>query len=198
MAVYTQPSGPSQTEGPFDVTQVREAKPFIDFGSIRIVPRPDIHLKAEVEEQNGQVVALTIDFKGSTLQLQAFAAPKSNGLWQEVREELKANFSSQGAPVEERLGSFGQELVASIVHSGLGIKFAGRKIARFVGVDGPRWFLRAIITGPAATEPVSAFEMDDIFRGVIINRGDDPIPPRDLLPLVMPESALLNNRDFLI
>lgn len=197
MAIFSQtPSGQS-SEGPFDVTEVREAKPFIDFGSIRIVPRPDIHLKAEVEEQNGQVVALTIDYKSSSLQLQAFAAPKTSGLWQEVRDQLKANFNSQGAPVEERLGSFGPELVASIAHSGLGVKFAGRKIARFVGVDGPRWFLRAIITGPAATEPVSAIEMDDIFRGVIISRGEEPIPPRDLLPLVMPEAALLNNRDFL-
>ena len=197
MAIYTPPSPQRSNDGPFDVTEVREAKPFIDFGSIRIVPRPDIHLKAEVEELNGQVVALTIDYKGSSLQLQAFAAPKTSGLWQEVRDQLKANFSAQGAPVEERLGNFGPELVAGIVNSGLGVSFAGRKIARYVGVDGPRWFLRAIITGPAATEPVSAFEMDDIFRGVIINRGEEPIPPRDLLPLTMPESALMNNRDFL-
>jgi hypothetical protein len=194
MAIFQQNQVPS--EGPFDISDVRDPRPFIDFGSLRVIPRPDIHIKAEVEESEGNVVAITIDFKGSSLQLQAFAAPKTTGLWNEVREQLKTNFNSQGSPVEERLGSFGPELVASIVDTGLGIKFAGRKIARFVGVDGPRWFLRGIITGPAATEPVSAFDMDEIFRGVIVNRGNDPIPPRDLLPLSMPDSALLNIRDF--
>jgi hypothetical protein len=194
LAIYQPNVSPS--DGPYDVNDVRDPRPFIDFGSLRVIPRSDIHLKAEIEEHDGNVVAITIDYKGSSLQLQAFAAPKSAGLWQEVRDQLRTNFESQGSPVEERLGSFGPELVASIVDTGLGIKFAGRKIARFVGVDGPRWFLRGIITGPGATEPVSAFDMDEIFRGVIVNRGDEPIPPRDLLPLVMPESALLN-RDFL-
>jgi hypothetical protein len=179
-----------------DVMAVREARPFIDFGSIRILSRPDIQLKAEVEETTGLVVAITIEHKGSNLQLQAFAAPKSSGLWTEIREQLKASFVSQNAAVEERIGTFGPELVANVLQAGLGVRLGAHRIARFIGVDGPRWFLRGIITGPAATEPVSGFEIDEVFRGVIINRGDSPIPPRDLLPLTIPESSLYGTRDF--
>jgi hypothetical protein len=183
-------------EGPLDVTEVREAKPFIDFGSLRVISRPDIQIKAEVEETTGVVVAVTLVHKGSSVQLQAFAAPKSEGLWNEIRGQLKAGFAAQGAAAEERIGTFGPELIANVMQGGLGLKLGNHRIARFIGVDGPRWFLRGIITGPAATEPVSGFEIDEVFRGVVINRGDAPIPPRDLLPLSIPESSLYGTRDF--
>lgn len=197
MSIFSnEPPRYSPSDGPLDVMAVREARPFIDFGSIRILSRPDIQLKAEVEEATGLVVAITIEHKGSNLQLQAFAAPKSSGLWTEIREQLKASFVSQNAAVEERIGTFGPELVANVLQAGLGVRLGSHRIARFIGVDGPRWFLRGIITGPAATEPVSGFEIDEVFRGVIINRGDSPIPPRDLLPLTIPESSLYGTRDF--
>ena len=191
MVLYPQLPQDNIAEGPLDVTEVKVARAYVDFGAIRIVNRTDVHLRAEVEEGTNTVVAVTVGLRESSLQLQAFAAPKSEGLWAEVREQLKGNFAAQGLKFEERMGSFGYELIADL--KGPGVPSAGQ-IARFVGVDGPRWFLRGIITGPGATEPVSAAEMDDVFRGVIINRGDTPIPPRDLLPLALPENAL--NRDF--
>ena len=32
--------------------------------------------------------------------------------------------------------------------------------------------------------------MEEIFRSIVVIRGDDPRPPRDLLPMSVPESVL--------
>ena len=66
---------------------------------------------------------------------------------------------------------------------------AGARPARFVGVDGPRWFLRGVIAGKAAEQPDDASEIEELFRSVVVVRGTTPMPPRDLIPLHMPKST---------
>ena len=63
------------------------------------------------------------------------------------------------------------------------------RIVRFVGVDGPRWFLRGVISGEGAVEPAAAAVVEDLFRSVVVVRGGAPMPPRDLLPLHMPADS---------
>jgi hypothetical protein len=60
---------------------------------------------------------------------------------------------------------------------------------RFIGVDGPRWFLRGVISGDAAVNPEAASHVEDLFRSVVVVRGNTPMPPRDLIPLHMPANA---------
>jgi hypothetical protein len=50
---------------------------------------------------------------------------------------------------------------------------AGKRLARFVGVDGPRWFLRGVIGG-AATTDVEAAAREDLFRSIVVVRGGSP------------------------
>src|SRR5690554_4263160 len=96
--VDTSKSGPEnrETAGPFDISEVRGIRPYVDFGSIKIVPREGLQLKLEVDERAKRVVAVTIDYEGSILQVQAFSAPKSTGLWNQVRGEIMQQLSSQG------------------------------------------------------------------------------------------------------
>jgi hypothetical protein len=61
--------------------------------------------------------------------------------------------------------------------------------ARFLGVDGPRWFLRGVISGAAAVDPARAGVMEDMFAGVVVVRGSDAAPPREPLPLTLPEGG---------
>ena len=63
---------------------------------------------------------------------------------------------------------------------------AGKRIARFIGVDGPRWFLRGVVGGAAATDVEAAAQIEDLFRSIVVVRGTTPMPPRDLIPLRMP------------
>ena len=60
---------------------------------------------------------------------------------------------------------------------------------RFVGVDGPRWFLRAMLAGAPATEDAQAKPFLDTFRGVVVVRGSEPLPVRDPVPLQLPKEA---------
>lgn len=180
-------SAPSdrETTGPFDDSEVSGVKPWIDLGSIKLIPREGLNLRLEVEEGSNRVVAASLDFNGSTLQIQPFSASRTSGLWSEIREQLSAQLKQQGGNVVEVDGPLGVELHASVPVMGSSGALESQP-ARFIGVDGPRWFLRGIIAGPAALDPAQGDEMLDIFRGLVVVRGQQPMPPRELLPLRVP------------
>jgi hypothetical protein len=161
-------------------------RPYIDFGSLRIPSRENLQMRLEVEESTQRIVAVSMDYEGSSLQLQAFAAPKNEGIWHEIRGQMRQSIIGQGGEIEERIGSFGPELLAKIPLNDESGKKTGHRLARFIGVDGPKWFLRGVIGGAAITDPMAAAEIDDLFRSVTIRRDTAPLPPGDLLPLQVP------------
>ena len=175
-----------ETEGPFDESEVGFLAPHLDFESLRISPREGMQIRAEVEETTKRIIALTLEFDGSLLQLQAFAAPKSSGLWIDALASMKDALAKQSSKVAERTGALGPELaVEAIVESG------GRKTLRqsvFIAVDGPRWLLRGVLMGKAATDNMAYGEAIKVFRTVVVSRGDVPLPPNELLPLRLPKS----------
>ena len=180
-------SGRSVT-GPFDVSEVSSKDGYVDLGALLIAPREGLQLRLEVEEATQRVVAVTMDLDGSSLQLQAFAAPRSEGLWDEIREQIGQSVGSQGGQVEEIPGEFGTELVAKLP-TGINDGTQGYRVARFIGVDGPRWFLRGVFGGEAALNREAAAGLEELFRKIVVIRGDNPMPPRDLLQLRLPKDA---------
>lgn len=174
--------------GPFDESEITSRDGFVDLGALLITPSEGLQLRLEVEEATQRVVAVTLDLNGSSLQLQAFAAPKTETLWDEIREQIGQSVGAQGGQVEEVEGSFGTELVAKLP-AGLPDGSQGYRVARFIGVDGPRWFLRGVLGGPAALERPAAEPLESLFRQVVVVRGDSPMPPRDLLQLRLPKDA---------
>ena len=175
-----------RTAGPLDVTEVQGVKPYVDFGSLRIPARENLAMRLEVEESTQRIVAVSMDFAGSSLQLQAFAAPKNEGVWHEIRTQMRESLAAQGGETEERIGSLGPELIAKIPLNDESGKQAGHRLAKFIGVDGPKWFLRGVVGGAALNDARAAAEIDDLFRSVVVVRGDVPLPPKDLLPLTIP------------
>lgn len=174
--------------GPFDEAEANPVRPYIDLGGIKILPREGLNLRLEVEEQSKRIVAVGLDYAGSSLQVQPFAAPRSSGLWHETREQIREQIRQQGGRVEEREGPLGPELLAEVPAIAGADNTAGMRLARFVGVDGPRWFLRGVIGGSATTDPEAAEQVEDLFRSLVIVRGQTPMPPRDLIPLKMPQA----------
>jgi hypothetical protein len=65
----------------------------------------------------------------------------------------------------------------------------GHQASRFVGVDGPRWFLRGVFNGPASHDHAAAEPLEDVLRSCVVVRGTDAMAPRDLLPLTLPAAA---------
>lgn len=187
-AYQSEKSAPAdrQTAGPFDSSEVDFRAPFLDLGSILLPTKEGMQVRLEVEEPSQRVVAVTLEYDDSSLQLQAFAAPKSEGLWHAIRQQLADSVQAQGGTVEARVGSLGPELLAKLPITNESGTQVGTRFSRFVGVDGPKWFLRGVIGGAAITDPMAAAEIDDLFRSVTIRRDAAPLPPGDLLPLSVP------------
>lgn len=173
--------------GPFDEAEANPVRPYIDLGGIKILPREGLNLRLEVEEQTKRIVAVGLDYADSTLQVQPFAAPRTSGLWEETREQIRQQVKQQGGRVEEREGPLGPELLAEVPVVA-GPDGTNKRLARFVGVDGPRWFLRGVVGGAATSDVEAAAAVEDLFRSIVVVRGSSPMPPRDLIPLRMPST----------
>ncbi|MCU1583524.1 MAG: hypothetical protein JWM49_80 [Microbacteriaceae bacterium] len=176
------------TEGPLDESEANPVRPYVDLGGVKVLPREGLQLRLEVEEGSQRVVAVGLDYAGSTLQVQPFAAPRSSGLWHEIREQIADQIAKQGGTTTQIDGPFGPELRAEIPAVTPGQPESTR-LARFIGVDGPRWFLRGVIAGEGAVREEAAAKIEELFRSVVVVRGKTPMPPRDLIPLHMPKSA---------
>jgi hypothetical protein len=179
------------TAGPFDESEANPVRPYVDLGGVKVLPREGLHLRLEIEEGSKRVVAVGLDYAGSTLQVQPFAAPRSSGLWHEIRDQIADQIAKQGGTTTVREGAFGPELLAQIpVMANADQPASGQmRLARFIGVDGPRWFLRGVIAGNAAADPEAAEQIEDLFRSIVVVRGNTPMPPRDLIPLRMPATT---------
>ncbi|WP_026550796.1 DUF3710 domain-containing protein [Arthrobacter sp. Br18] len=178
----------TRDDGPFDSTEKDSLDGYIDLGALRIGAAEGLQLRLEVEEKTKRVIAVTLDLNGSTLQLQAFAAPRTGGIWDEIREQIGLSVGSQGGTVAEKPGTFGTELIAKLPAQ-LPDGQPGHRVARFVGVDGPRWFLRGVFGGRASIDAAAAAPIESLFRSVVVVRGDHPLPPRELLQLRLPKDA---------
>ncbi len=176
------------TAGPLDEAEANAVRPYVDLGGIKVLPREGLQLRLEVEESSQRVVAVGLDYAGSSLQVQPFAAPRSTGLWHEIRHQISDQIAKQGGTTKLTVGPFGPELLAEIPAAAPG-QPGSKRLARFIGVDGPRWFLRGVVAGDALVKPESAALVEDLFRSIVVVRGTTPMPPRDLIPLVVPQSS---------
>jgi len=174
-------------DGPWDVSELlAPGEGRVDLGGLFVPGVPGMELRVEVA--GDAIVAATIVLKDSAIQLQAFAAPKREGIWDEVREEIAAGITKQGGIVDEVEGPLGWELRAQVPVQ-LPDGKSGMQVVRFVGVDGPRWFLRGVISGQGAVQPQAAGLLEQIFRDTVVVRGDGPMAPRDPIVLRLPNDA---------
>ena len=182
----TVPGEVAATAGPWDVTGPHPDMQRVDLGSLQIPVVEGMDIQLVFAEQHGAWV--TVRHELSELQLQAFAAPRRDSLWDDVRAEIAAEITAAGGVSAERTGPFGAELIAQ-VPAEPGQPQSGLRPVRFTGVDGPRWFLRGLFSGAAADNPAAAAPLEALMREVVVVRGDGPIPPRDLLELRLPPEA---------
>jgi hypothetical protein len=170
--------------GPWDATDDVPPLNRVDFGSLQVPVADGFEIQLNIADDQGPLIAVVRD--DGSLQIQAFAAPKSDGLWEDVRQEITTAVTEAGGRAEEVDGPFGPELHARVPGDP---PQSGLQPIRFLGVDGPRWFLRGVITGPAAERSEVAAPFEEIFAGLVVVRGDHPVPPRDLLEITLPEEA---------
>ena len=176
----------ARSAGPWDGASDYPERPRMDFGSLLVPMRDGYDIQVMMSEEEGIAVAVVRGESG--IQLQPFAAPRSSGLWHEVLPEIVQEVAKAGGQSAERDGPFGPELVARVVPQGAGTSVAPQPL-RIIGVDGPRWFLRGLISGPAAMEEDLAQQFRDILADVVVVRGDQAQPPRQPLQIQLPDEA---------
>ncbi len=189
----TPTSSPARrSHGPWDSSErdVDTDPTFLDLGSMIIHGRVGIDIQLPTEGDSditGAVVMMTED---SGLEMRAFASTRSGGMWDEVRAELLADVERRSGEAKEVEGLFGAEL-----HVRLPMELpdgeAGVQPSRIIGIEGPRWFLRATFLGMAAAEPSDEGLLMECLCDTIIKRGSAPMAPREPLILTVPSGPVV-------
>jgi hypothetical protein len=170
---------PERTSGPYDASEVDlEAGGRVDLGSLLIAPTRGREVRVQVDEASQAVQAVLVAGPDGALELRAFAAPRHSDMWSEVRPQLVADLEARGGTAVEQEGRFGTELLCERP-----VQLADGKTvvqpSRIIGINGPRWFLRATLLGGPARS----------LAEVVVRRGDQAMPAGDALPLALPPEA---------
>ena len=202
-----QPAGtPRADGGPWDAAEPFPRQPRVDLGSLQVPVGPEHEIELVMAEERGAWV--TARYRESEVQIQAFAAARRGALWDDVRAEISVEVEEAGGRSQESDGPFGVELLAQVPVEP-GQPASGMRLVRFVGIDGPRWFVRGLFTGPAAgasdaggSDAASpdlagpdlagrqqAELLEEVLRDVVVVRGEHPVPPREILELRPPPEA---------
>ncbi len=166
-------------DGPHDVEdldpEVTLGAGTVDFGAVR-VPVPERGTVAVDPSEKGRMQAVHVSVPEGRLSVSALAAPKSSRLWPDLVKEIDASLREGGARVRSFQGDWGRELHAT----------SGAATSLFVGVDGARWMLYGVATGPTRDAGALDEQLRRMMRGTIVVRGRSPYPVRTVLPLEVP------------
>ncbi len=182
----------ARPNGPWDrseTTADEDDQAYIDLGGLLVRGRPGLELRLQVNEQSQQVEAVMLAGAESGLELRAFAAPRWDSIWDDVRKDIAAEASKRGGTATEVDGEFGTELKLVVpVQTPDGRQ--ATQPSRIVGVEGPRWLLRGTFLGKSAQEPDPEGVVEQAFHDVIVVRGDGPMAPRDMIAMEVPSEAV--------
>lgn len=166
--------------GPYDITALTNSADeleasHLDLGSVLVpvVEGGQVSVEMTVDHQPEAVYLLT---PVGRITVAAYAAPKTPGQWREVVRELAESVRSEGAATGIEDGHWGREIVATVPG----------EVHRFIGVDGPRWMLRCIASGPEDYAAQLAQLARAVLAETVVRRGTDPYPPREPLPVLLP------------
>jgi hypothetical protein len=168
--------------GPYDAAEAAPEVQRLDLGSLRIPAVNGVEIRVQANP-DGVIQQIVLVHGESALQLGVFAAPRSEGIWDEVRSEIRTSLSNEGATTEEVDGEYGVELRAQVRTPD------GPTPLRFVGIDGPRWMVRGVYQGAAAVDPAAAGPLAECLDGLVVDRGREAKPVREPLPLQLPKEV---------
>lgn len=173
--------------GPWDASERSpgDDQAYVDLGALLVKVQIGLNLEMPVDENDniGSVVVIT---DNAALELRAFAANKSGGLWDEVRDDLILEVERLNGQCEQVEGVFGPELHVRVPVEVEGEE--GFQPSRILGIEGPRWLLRATFLGDAGLNPSDEGLLMDALRDIIVVRGGEPRLLREALLLTPPEN----------
>lgn len=187
---------PQRDRGPHDVSDVPDLEGRLDLGSLRVRLVEGAQVGFAMDQQRTVVHGVTLRTADSSLFVELFAAPRTTGVWDDVRAEILAAITAQGGTADEITGYFGRELLArQVVQRPDGS--TERMPTRLVGIDGPRWFVRATFSGRAAAavapeqDAAARHPLEQALTDFVVVRDQQPRAPRSRIAMTMPGNVRL-------
>lgn len=177
-------------EGPWDSTEKSpgDDPTYIDLGALLIRGRVGLAVQLPADGESEEIGSVVLVADDAALELRLFAATKSGGLWDEVRADLVEEVGRLGGHHVPISGPFGPEL-----HIRVPVEMSdaeeGFQPSRIVGIEGPRWLLRATFLGDAGLNPSDEGLLMEALKDVIVVRGNEARIPREPLLLTLPSNA---------
>lgn len=180
------------TQGPLEYSADIDTSSMLNLGTVFLpnIPGLEVHLDLDPRSGKGKSVSLHLDM--TIAEVQVFAAASNEDLWAGMRDAIVSGLREQKVDCSVEMGQFGTEIHAVMPTVDLDGN-AHVQPVRFVGARGSRWLVRAVISGDGALSDTPHNDkakagIDEVISKLVINRGDEPLPPGERLELHSPVS----------
>jgi hypothetical protein len=181
------------TQGPLELSADLDTSSMLNLGALLLPNIPGLEVDLDLDPRSGRGKSVSLHLNMTIAEVQVFAAAANEDPWASMRDAIAAGLREQQVECSVELGRFGTEIRAVMPTVDLD-GTAHIQPVRFVGVRGPRWLLRVVISGDGSlpdtstgTDAVNA--IDDVISRIVVNRGDAPVPPGERLELRSPEDV---------
>ena len=192
------------TQGPIEFSPEVDTSSMLNLGAVFLPNIPGLEVHLDLDPRSGVGKSVSLHLNMTIAEVQIFAAATNEDLWSSMRDAITSGLREQKVDCTVVMGRFGTEIHAVMPTVDLDGNVHVQPV-RFVGVRGSRWLVRAVISGDGALlganhNDVAIPEIDDVISKLIINRGEEPLPPGERLALLSPsepseESVKPNNPD---
>jgi hypothetical protein len=181
------------TQGPLDFNADLDTSSMLNLGALLLPNIPGLEVDLDLDPRSGRGKSVSLHLNMTIAEVQVFAAAVNEDPWASMRDAITSGLREQQVDCAVELGRFGTEIRAVMPTVDLD-GTAHIQPVRFVGIRGPRWLLRVVISGDgslpdSATGSEAASAIDDVISRIVVNRGDDPFPPGERLELSSPEDV---------
>ena len=180
------------TQGPLEFSSDLDTSSMLDLGAVFLPNIPGLEVHLDLDPRSGKGKSVSLHLNMTIAEVQIFAAAVNDDLWATMRDAITSGLRDQKVDCSVEMGRFGTEIHAVMPTVDLDGNAQVQPV-RFVGVRGSRWLVRAVISGDGAlvVEKPNADagpEIDDVISQLVINRGEDPLPPGERLALRSPSA----------
>lgn len=181
------------TQGPLEFSADLDTSSMLDLGAVFLPNIPGLEVHLDLDPRSGKGKSVSLHLNMTIAEVQVFAAASNEDLWAGMRDSIVSGLREQKVDCSVEMGLFGTEVHAVMPTVDLDGN-AHVQPVRFVGARGSRWLVRAVISGDGALPGSqrishSGPHIDEVISKLVINRGDEPLPPGERLELHSPASG---------
>lgn len=182
------------TQGPLDYSTDINTSSMLNLGAVLLPNIPGLEVHLDLDPRSGKGKSVSLHLNMTIAEVQVFAAASNEDLWAGMRDAIVAGLREQKVDCTVEMGRFGTEVHAVMPTVDLDGN-AHVQPVRFVGARGSRWLVRAVISGDGALPDAiqsdkDAIDIDEVISKLVINRGEEPLPPGERLELHSPVVAM--------